>query len=329
MQKLVVEKSRCSACGMCTVDCNLLHEDYAGIVEVVSSGIVPDAELDKVKNIISLCPSGALSLVNNSFDAGKALQMLKAKLKEPLKLSPPSKSDYRWELDERDDFVKELPVPYISGEDDYCYKSSSDARSAGKQAFRDEVYSQADALAQQLIVSYWQRKLYAVVCYAEVAGNFKYDTHQELSRRLKSYVHEIEVCSGKKLSLPTDFFKFYTKDTEYILDRQERPNEWLAGRIRENLPSASEFYDNIKTDGEEHYVKVSHFFGEDTYEEKKRYAYNIRKAIERFNRQLGRTVFKCAKYTSQDGERELEQFCRQITAEWDKKINLLYEQAFN
>ena len=326
MKKLVVKTENCTACGICTMDCGLLQETSSGTVEVVGEGRVPNDQLEKIKGIVALCPAGALSLVDDDFDATKALENLKLKLNEPLKLSPPSKNDYYWELDERDDYVKELPTPYISGENDYCYKSSSDARSAGKQAFRDEVYSQADALAQQLIVSYWQRKMYPIVCYAEISGNFKYETHKELTTKLKSYVHEIEACTGKNLSLPSDFYKFRTKDTEYIEDRQEKPNEWLAGRIRENLPSASEFYERIKTDSEYHYVKVSHLFGDDTYEEKKRYAYNIQKAIESFNRQLGRTVWKCGKYTSQDGEREFEKFCREITEEWKQKVEYLRKQ---
>lgn len=328
MKKIVVQTGKCTSCGMCTVDCDLLQETMDGTVEVVSPGIIPEGQLEKIKEIVSLCPSGALFLKDDNFDANKALQELKVKLKEPLKLSPPSKSDYRWEIDEKDEFVKELPVPYVSGEDDYCYKSPSDARSAGKQAFRDEIYSQADALAQQLVVSYWQRKLNAVVRYAEVGGNFKYETHRQLANKLKSYIHEIETCTGKKLSLPSDFLKFYTKDTEYIEHIQEKPNDWLANRIRENLPSASEFYDSIKTDSEERFVTVSHFFGDDTHEVKKRYCYSLTKAIERFNRYLGRTVFKCAKYTSQDGEREFDQFCREITAEWNKKADYLYKQVF-
>ncbi len=329
MKKIVVKKEKCVACGICTIDSDVLMEDSEGFVEVIEPGIISDDKLDNMEKIVSLCPVKALSLASENIDMQEKLRKLKIEMKEPLKLSPPAKSEYSWELEEKNQYVEELPQPYISGEDDYCYKSRSDARSAGKAAFRDEVHSQADALAQQLVITYWQRKLNAVVRYAEVEGNFKYETHKALVNKLKSYVCEIEVCCGRKLSLPDDFYEFCTKDTEYIEDMQDGPNEWLAERIHNNLPDASEFYNSIRTDGDETVVKVSHLFGDDTYEFKKRYAYNIQKCIYYFNRAIGRLAWRCGKYTLQDGEREFNRFCREITEEWDGKIDLLYKQAFD
>ena len=326
MQKLIVEKGKCNACGMCTVDCDLLHEDAAGIVDVIAPGIILDNVLEKVKNIVSLCPENALRLVENHVDQKKRLAELKEKMQAPLEWEIPSKWDYNFSLDDKNDFESELPHPYASDEDEYKYNSVSDARSAGKRAFRDEVYSQADALAQQLMVLYQQRKLNAVVRYAEVSGNFKYETHNRLIRALKSFVNEIEGCMGKKLSLPLDFYTFRTKNTDYIEDRQDHPNEWLAARIKENLKSPSEFYDSIKTDWMEECVTVSHWFGDDTYEMKKKYSFSLSKAVDRFNRSLARTVWKCGKYTSQDGDRELSAFCKEIEKEWKYKMDYLMKQ---
>ena len=326
MQKLIVEKGSCNACGMCTVDCDLLQEDASGIVDVIAPGIVLNHMLEKVKNIVSLCPENALCLVEDGVDQKKRLAELKEKMQAPLEWDIPSKWDYNFSLDDKNDFASELPQPYVSDEDEYKYRSISDARSAGKRAFRDEIYSQADALAQQLMVLYQERKLNAVVRYAEVSGNFKYETHNRLIRLLKSFVNEMEACMGKTLSLPSDFYTFYTKNTEYIEKMQDHPNEWVAARIRENLESPSEFYDNIKTDWMEECVVVSHWFGDDTYETKKVYSFSLRKAVERFNRSLARTVWKCGKNTSHYGERELNLFCTEIEKEWKCKMDDLMRQ---
>ena len=326
MQKLIVEKGSCNACGMCTVDCDLLQEDASGIVDVIAPGIVLNHMLEKVKNIVSLCPENALCLVEDGVDQKKRLAELKEKMQAPLEWDIPSKWDYSFSPGDKNDFESELPQPYVSDEDEYKYSSISDALSAGKRAFRDEIYSQADALAQQLMVLYQQRKLNAVVRYAEVSGNFKYETHNRLIRALKSFVNEMEGCMGKTLSLPSDFYTFRTKNTEYIEKMQDRPNEWLAGRIKENLKSASEFYGSIKTDSTKDYVAVSHWFGDDTYEMKKVYSFSLRKAVERFNRSLAHTVWKCGKYTSQDGDRELSAFCKEIEKEWKCKMDHLMEQ---
>ena len=323
MYKLVVERGKCNACGMCTVDCDLLHEDTTGVVDVIAPGIVADNELDKIKNIVSLCPTEALRLVEDNADLKKRLEALKDKMNAPLEWNKPDKEEYRFSLDDKNDFVSELPTPYASDEDEYNYSSASDARSAGKRAFRDEIYSQADALAQQIMVLYQQRKMNTVARYAEVPGNFKYDTHTRLTKRLKSFVNEIEGCTKSKLSLPSDFFRFSTKDTEYIIDMQERPNNYAAQRIKENMEPASEFYDSIKTDYMDRCVKVSHWFGDDEYKMKKKYSFSLRKAVERFNRSLARTVWKYGKYTSQDAEREIDAFCKEITKEWEDKINYL------
>lgn len=324
VKKLLLEKEKCHACGMCAMDCDLIEEEADGSVSLIGPGLIPQQALEKIENIVELCPGEALHITDESISPKGLIQSLKEKMNEPLDFSFPKESEYKWALDDKDEYVKELPIPYIKGEYDYIYKSRSAARSAGEQVFREQVYSQADALAQQLIVSYCQRKLNKVIRYAEVEGNFKYETHKILSHKLKSYVNEMELLCGEKLSLPDGFFEFTTKDTDYIDDMQDRPNKWLAERIHNKLPSASEFYGSIRTDSMDDYVRVSHWFGDDTYETKRMYAYyNMDKVITRFNESLGRCVWRCGKNTSKDGETELNRFCRCITKEWEDKVNLL------
>lgn len=330
MYKLKVDRNKCNACGMCALECSVLQEDEAGIVEVIGEGVVADWEVGKVKNIIELCPTKALSLIQDSVNVGARLAELKNKMQQPLRFNPPSSDEYDFRVEDRDDYAKVLCSNSnysVSGEYDFDYNSSSSAKSAGERAFREEIYSQAEALAQQVIVMYEQRRMNRVARYAEVSGNYKYGVHQRLIKDLRSFVNELESCTGKKISLPSDFFRFHTRDTEYINERQEHSNDWLAGRIKEHLESASEFYGCVKTDKTEESYWKSHFFGDDTLETRKKYAYYINSDnLERFYRHVARATWKAGKYTKQFCERELERFHKEISEEWQSKINHLLRQ---
>ena len=328
MQKLKVFKEKCNACGMCTLECKILQEDSSGIVEVIGEGIVADSEVEKIKGIVSLCPTGALSLLEYNEDGKKRLEELKIKIQTPLEFTMPDKNEYEFSMDDRDAYAKEINCSgWVSGEYDFDYKSSSSARSAGERAFRDEIYSQFEALAQQVIVMYEQRKMNRVARYAETNSNYKYNVHQRLIRNLKSFVNEIEACTGKTLSLPSDFFTFRTKDTEYIKHQQESHNEWLAGRIKEHMEPASEFYSCVKTDSTEDYVKVSSWFGDDDYKTVKKYAYYIdNEKLQRFYSKVARATWKAGKYTSKFCEEELNKFHREIEEEYKSKVKYLLNQ---
>jgi ferredoxin len=328
MYKLKVKRGECIACGACVLECKVLQEDSTGTVEVVGEGIIADSELGKVRNIIELCPTAALSLVEDNVNVGKRLAELKNKMQAPLQFTPPSVDEYEFSMDDRDKYAEEITGSLsVSGEYEYDYSSHSSAESAGKAAFRDEIYSQAEALAQQVIVMYEQRKLNRVARYAETSGNYKYGVHQRLIKNLRGFVNELESCTGKKISLPSDFFTFRTKDTEYINDRQENSNDWLAGRIKEYLEPASEFYGCVKTEKTYEYVTVSHWFGDDTHEKKYSYAYYIKpESVARFYRHVARATWKAGKYTKQFCERELEHFHNEIAQEWKDKVGYLLRQ---
>lgn len=328
MYKLKVDRDRCNACGMCALDCNALQEDATGKVEVVGEGIISDSEVAKVRNVVELCPENALTLTEEFVDMSAKLAELKSKMKTPLKFTPPPVSEYEFSLEDKDKYAAEITGSLsVSGEYDYDYKSASSARSAGERAFRDEIYSQAEALAQQVIVMYEQRKMNRVARYAETSGNYKYGVHQRLIKNLRAFVNELETCTGRKLSLPSDFFTFRTRDTEYINDRQEKSNDWLADSIRNHLKSASEFYSCVRTDKTEDYVKVSHWFGDDEYKSVYKYAYYFSDGIGRFYRDVARATWKAGKYTKQFCERELDAFHEAIEQEWLGKIDYLLRQV--
>lgn len=330
MYKLKVQRNKCNACGMCMLECNVLHEDSAGIVEVIGEGIIADADVGKIKDVIELCPTGALSLIEDSINVAARIAELKNKMKEPLTFTPPSKDNYAFSLEDKDQYAEELTrssSASVDGDWEYNYKSYESAKSAGERAFRDEIYSQADALGQQVIVMYEQRKMNKVARYAETNGNYKYGVHQRLIKKLRAFVNEIESYTGKKISLPSNFYNFYTKDTEYIDNLQDHANKWVAEGFKENMKPASEFYTCVKTDKTDDYVKVSHWFGDDEYKTVKKYAYYINEeSIGRFYRYVARAAWYAGKYTSKFCERELERFHKEITEEWNDKISYLLRQ---
>lgn len=327
MYKLTVQKEKCNACGMCSLDCSILQEDSSGKVEVIGKGIVSDSEIGKIRNIIELCPTEALHLIEDSANILERLEELKNKMKAPLKFNPPSLDEYAFRLEDKNEYAELLwknSRGGVSDEYEFDYKSAGAARSAGEKAFRDEIYSQASALAQQVIAMYEQRKMNKVARYAEIPSNYKYSVHQRLIKDLRAYVNEIESYIGKKLSLPSDFFIFRTKDTDYIDRRQEKANDWLANRIKESLESPSEFYSCVKTDKTSEYVTVSSWFGSDKEKLVYKYAYYIdADGLKRFYNHVVRATWKSGKYTKQDCEREIDAFHRAIEQEWKNKIEYL------
>lgn len=327
MYKLKVQSNKCNACGMCVLECSVLQEDSSGKVEVIGEGIIADSEVGKVRNIVELCPVKALTLTEDFVDVSAKLAELKSKMKQPLKFTPPSVKEYEFSMEDRDQYAEALYQSSslsVSDEYEFDYKSSSSAKSAGERAFRDEIYSQAEALAQQVIVMYEQRKMNRVARYAETSGNYKYGVHQRLIKDLRSFVNELENYTGRKLSLPSDFFIFRTRDTDLINGLQDHSNDWLAGRIKEHLESASEFYSCVKTDKTSEYVTDSGWFGSDKEKLVYKYAYYIDgDNLKRFYRHVARATWKAGKYTKQFCERELDAFHKAIEQEWFGKIEKL------
>jgi|GEM_PF-3971537 len=330
MYKLKVQKDKCIACGMCALECNILQEDSSGKVEVIGAGVVADSEVGKVKNVVELCPAKALSLTEEFVNIGAKLAELKSKMQKPLTFTPPSAEEYSFRFEDQEEYGEAIKgSPEVSGEWEYDYKSWDSAKYAGKRAFRDEIYSQADALAQQVVAMYEQRRINRVARYAETNGNYKYSVHRRLIADLRSFVNELESYTGKKISLPSDFFTFRTKDTEYINDRQDHANEWLAGSIKNHLKPASDFDTCVKVEKTQDYVLVSGgWFSEDKHKWVTKYAYYVDlDSLRRFYRNVSRATWKAGKYTSKFCERELDRFHKEIDEEWKSKINYLLRQV--
>lgn len=328
MYKLKVNRDVCIACGMCALECSVLQEDAEGKVEVIGEGIIADSDADQVRGVVELCPSKALTLTEEYVDVGAKLEELKEKMRQPLMFTPPAADEYDFRIEDKNQYAEEITGSLdVSGEYEYDYNSYSSAESAGKSAFRDEIYSQAGALAQQILVMYEQRRMNKVARYAEIEGNYKYGVHQRLIKDLRSFVNELESYTGKKFSLPSDFFSFRTKDTDRINDLQERSNGFIADKIKEYLQPASDFYSCVRVDRTRETVRVSHWFGDDTWEEKTKYAYYLKpESVAYFYNSVARATLKAGKFRKRFCKDELDSFHKEIEQEWFDKINYLLRE---
>lgn len=321
MKKLVIDSSKCNACGACTLECALLNEKTDGTVEIVEPGIIQENLLSKIEDIVKHCPMQALEIKNS--DIRIDIHQLKEDMNKPVEVNVPNCDSYTFSLEDKEEYLKELPDIYCDGEDEYKYKSYDSAESAGKSAFRNEVYSQAEAFIEKILVSYAQRKINSVARYAEIDKNIKYEAHKNLIKRLHSYVNQIEIYTGKKFKLSDDFYAFYTKDSDYIERMQDKPNSFAIDSVKDSLESASYFYDLIKVDSIRTYVEEKKFFGGTDYKEAKRYAYSLTSANNSFKKEVARKTWKNGRYIKQDATREIDSFKRELQDEWNEKIKLL------
>ena len=328
MYKLKGNRDACIACGMCALECSVLQEDAEGKVEVVGEGIVADSDADKIRGVVELCPSKALTLTKEYVNVGAKLAELKEKMRQPLTFILPPAEEYRFRLEDNDEYLKEISCLWsLSNEYEYDYNSSSSARSAGERAFRDEIYSQAEAFSQQIIAMYEQRRVNKVARYAEVEGNYKYGVHQRLIKDLRAFVNELESYTGRKISLPSDFFSFHTKDTDYINNRQDHANEWHAEKFKNNLKPASEFYSCIQVEKTYESYWKSHLFGSDTLETRYKYGYSVNiDKLERFYKNVARATWYAVKDSKGSCKNELERFHQEITEEWRDKIDYILRE---
>ena len=323
MQKLKIRQNKCNGCGMCILGCKFLKVDSSGIAEIIGTGDVEDDEVTYTKKIISLCPTEALHLIECSANDEKYLQQLKIKMQTPLNLKMPAKEEYKFKAEDYEEYAKYIvQVVWLTGEYNFVYKSESAAKLAGETAFRDEIYSKAGELAQQVIDIYQKNRMNKFALYAESEDNYKYNVHKRLIEELHYHVDEIERCINDKIDLPPNFFTFTTKNC-----LAENPID-LSERIKEYLEPASAFYNCVQIDKLPKTVRVKHLFTEDTSELKDFYAFYIdSEKLTKFYRQIARATWKSTKYIlSVTCEDELNCFNDAISDEWQVKIAYLLQQ---
>lgn len=317
MKKLTIDQSKCNMCGACLMADALLRETEEGKIEIKGAGIISDDALAAAESVVENCPEAALFLTEQTIDADE----IRAKIRKPLELAMPDKNLYSFNKDD-------YSLPILRGRGEYQYKYSSDekAEREGLRDFRDNIYSQRKAIAQQVIISYKHEKLLAFMQYEEKEGNYKYDTIQGLVKRLKGYAEELGAAMGGVLALPSGFFEFQTKDRVVVKDvlKYSVDSGWA-----EQVASECEPYDWfdtwINSDDMVTGSKKSGWFSDD-YEDVYSSCYMLDEASAKLNQQiLNECQNNIPELAEQAVKGELTAFHDGILKEWKEKTEKLLQ----
>ena len=262
--KKVVVSEKCVACGICTLQTNLLKENSDGKVSVVEPGIVSEENILLIEKVITKCPVKAISLVKFGLVNGKG----KEGLKELLAFVKNKLYNYKVEfpLPKEYEFNKtEFQVHTAYGQGEYSYEYSSDDRAmrAGLREFDRVMYSQRRAIIQQLLVEYKTKKLNKYSYYEDKNDNFYYSTNKKIENLLKEIIEEAKGLSND-ISFPSGFEKFEVIpkfgisgdeiNRELIVYQLRHIEElWFVQDIMNELESLSWYDTYIDTDYMEDY----------------------------------------------------------------------------
>lgn len=214
--KQVSVSSNCRMCGKCEekkyseiFDCK---KDGTGM-EVKNNGLIEvDTSLFQlVLEVQKFCPSQAIQIEDSPIttDAksiNEKLAEMNQLIYEELRdypFAPPAENEYAYETGVYT--VAKIPAQYRSTN---TYRTYEDAESAGVQAFKSAVWSQAKSIARQYIIQYRVKKLKKYYTYEEKAGNFYYDMNQDVSRLLQKAETLAKAVSNGKIKLPDNFSDF-------------------------------------------------------------------------------------------------------------------------
>ncbi len=310
MKKLLIDESLCNACGMCIIGCELLTETTEGKAKVIPPGIVEESSIESVLAAVNICPVSALRIDDSEKDTMQnVLEELKGRMLQPLTFKMPDKNLYAYNSD---DYRDKMPMMKTANEGKYQHKSYSVAEEKGLKEFRDQIYSQKTAMAQQIIIAYKHDKVYKFMKYEEVDGNYKYDFHQKLIEQLKGYVKELEILTARSLTLPNDFFGFKIKnsDTFKLVDKYGM-DQGMASAVAAEIDGYSSYSCYIDSDEKDLATRSIACF----------------KTTEAV-RELQNDLLREAKYVleAQIGpniEAELKTFYEKTDEEWREKIQYL------
>lgn len=185
-------------------------------MEVKNSGLIDmDTPLFRlVLEAQKLCPFRAIQIEDSSITAddksvNEKLSELNQLIYEELRdfpFTPPAEKEYAYETGVYT--VAKIPAQYRSTN---TYRTYEAAESAGVQAFKSAVWSQAKSIARQYITQYRVKKLKKYYTYEEKAGNFYYDMNQDVSRLLQKAETLAKAVSNGKIKLPDNFSDFAVK----------------------------------------------------------------------------------------------------------------------
>ena len=313
MKKLHVDQDKCVSCGACIAECALLQENDEGKAVPVSGGVITIETEQSVMNAVENCPVNALQIKDES----RTLEQIIEELNKPLEIPEIPTSAYQ--------FNKEnyyLPVMSGRGEYQYNYSSDDKAEREGLRDFRDNIYSQKKAIAQQVIASYKQEKLVPLMKYEEQAGNYLYETNKQLEEKLRSYAAEIEACLGKKFNKSLDFFRFATRHNKVIGWSTDYLDESLASSVA----NACESYDwfDCYVNSDDMIVGTKSYWYMDGDVDVYKYCYRLDEASEKLNQQI---LDECQSIVSERAKKQIESamqfYYQDLDKEWREKVKIV------
>lgn len=247
----LIISNQCIQCGSCLgLGTDWLEESADGTV-TAKNGVFADANDPKVKELISICPVGAIS-VDTSIkmeDGYTILRQLINDLENLIEIPAPSREDLKFNVDNYP-----FNIPYPGGEGRYHYSSERAAQNAAEDEFNRIMYSKIDQIILQIISAYRVKKMTPYFSKEWDRGSV-YAIHNTKITKLLQQAKDILERGGIN-SLPSDFFSFEIyPDNELtwkMLNKGELLSDEMIGTVRSeidgSLSSYSYHYDTDEMD---------------------------------------------------------------------------------
>lgn len=213
---------KCNACGLCTAMTDLIVSDEHGFAHPAENMFTDRQNAEKVKEIIDICPVGAISEedVGNTSKQGKdglmeIQKVLKNKL-ESIEKPKITKDNIKFNAEAYDAEVGEY-----NNSSRYEYSSDSAAERAALREFDRGAYSQYRKIILSIFVQYKNDKLKPYYTFDE--NSFYYKNNQNYVKVLKDILTEARNITNNQIDLPASFMDFnvFPGDDLDGLDRED------------------------------------------------------------------------------------------------------------
>ena len=278
--------SSCNGCGACFEATSYLTEGNTGVAKIKGNGIINEAEVESLREIIELCPTSAISLEKKVLSKEWLADRIR-KL-ESYKMNIILPNNY-FHFDSNNNKYKEsIPFTYEGLYKDF--NSRGDAKSAIQNFVNRNFYSKRKAWIQCVLAEYQKDILLPYARYEKKEENPYYQEEKKLEIQLKECIEFIQLVKREK-KFNVDFTKIhaqrYSEDFEinsflHLIDK--------AGLGLQDLEGESyslDFYCSQYADIDEYEEYVGEgMFGRSKY--KKKYSVSVDQfgIIEEFQRDI-------------------------------------------
>lgn len=319
MAILKIDPKKCICCGYCFSTSKLFIEDKNGTAKVAKYAKIDKKNSKLVQDIISFCPTKAISLIQNDskYKNYKDLVLQMRKQLESITIPDVKTEDVKMDAN----------AYYSSAFDNattssgYDYSSESKAMSAALNAFERECYTKYKRFMVDIFVQYKIDKLRPYYMCDETG--YYAEKNKTFEETLTDIANEIISYSNGEIILPEDFCTFNIFPSKRDLERLSNFEQInFASSIWAAYRSGS--YSRVKDyeswiDTDDLWVD-SGFFGD-----KYKYCYRSWDAVEEFKKDMRREI----NYYDIDEEAAgeinwiLEQYRKEVKEAIDAKCDIL------